>query len=151
MSPLADIRNATEADLPAVLALLHTAQLPTTDIVSADQPQIGVLTQRCSIVGAIALERFGSEALLRSLVVAPEYRNRRFGCELVARVEESARAAHISRLVLLTETAEPFFRKLGYSTTHRQYVSDALKQSAEFGSLCPASATCMSKLVAELS
>jgi amino-acid N-acetyltransferase len=45
----------------------------------------------------------------------------------------------------LTETAEGFFRGLGYHVIDRGYVIEELKQSAEFRSLCPASAVCMTK------
>src|SRR5690349_2051460 len=147
MSPQPNIRRARPADLPAVLALLEGARLPTADIASIDQPQIWVLEERGVIVGSIALECFGSEALVRSLVVAPEYRGRGFGGALVAHVEESARANRIDQLVLLTETAEPLFRGLGYNTMDRRHVSEGLRQSAEFRSLCPDSATCLSKVL----
>jgi len=149
MSPQPNIRRARPADLPAVLALLEGSRLPTADIASIDQPQMWVLEAGHVIAGAIALERFGSEALVRSLVVAPEYRKRGFGRELVALVEESARQDRINQLVLLTETAEPFFRSLGYNTLDRRHVSERLRQSAEFRSLCPASATCLSKVLAK--
>jgi amino-acid N-acetyltransferase len=148
MSPQPDIRRARPADLPAVLALLEGARLPTADIAGIDQPQIWVLEERGAIAGAIALERYGSEALVRSLVVAPEYRKRGFGRELVALVEESARQDRINQLVLLTETAEPFFRSLGYNILDRRHVSERLRQSAEFRSLCPASAICLAKILA---
>ena len=148
MSPLPSIRRGRATDLPTVLVLLEGARLPTADVTSVDELPMWVLEERAAIVGVIALERFGSEALLRSLTIAPEYRKRGFGRELVARLEESARADNIQRLVLLTETAEAFFRGLGYSVIDRRHVSDRLKQSAEFRSLCPASATCMSKTLA---
>jgi len=88
---------------------------------------------------------FGSEALLRSLAVAPECRRRGIGHQLVARLEHDAYAGGIQRLILLTETAQAFFRALDYQVIDRQAVGDAVKQSAEFRSLCPASAVCMSK------
>jgi len=47
--------------------------------------------------------------------------------------------------VLLTETAEAFFRSRGYVPVERANVSPAVKQSAEFRTLCPASARCLSK------
>ena len=148
MSPLRSIRRGRATDLPAVLALLESARLPTADIVSVNELPMWVLEEKGAIVGVIALQRFGAEALLRSLAVAPEYRNRGFGAQLVAQLEESALADNIQQLVLLTETAETFFRSLGYSVIDRHHVSDALKQSTEFRSLCPASATCMSKTLA---
>ena len=151
MSSQPNIRRGRAPDLPAVLALLESVRLPTTDIASIDKPEIWVLEERDRIVGVVALERFGSEALLRSLAVAPDCRNRGFGRELVAHVEQSARADNVSQLVLLTETAEVFFHGLGYSNLDRRNVSDSLRQSAEFRSLCPASASCMSKILAKLS
>jgi amino-acid N-acetyltransferase len=149
MSPPPNIRKGRATDLTAVLALLDGSRLPTADITSVDELPMWVLEERGSIVGVIALERFGTEALLRSLAVAPEYRKRGFARELVARAEEAAREDNIQQLVLLTETAEAFFRSLGYSTIERRYVSDSLKQSTEFRSLCPASANCMSKMLIE--
>jgi N-acetylglutamate synthase-like GNAT family acetyltransferase len=149
MIPAPDIRRARATDLPAILALLENAGLPTADIASIDKPQMWVLEERDAIVGAIALERFGSEALLRSLVIAPDHRKRGFGRELVARVEQSARADRVNHLVLLTETAESFFRRLGYRAIDRSSVSNSVKQSAELRSLCPDSASCMSKILAK--
>jgi len=106
-----------------------------------------VLEARDSLLGVIALERFGTDALLRSLAVAPEYRKRGLGHELVARLEQDAQADGVEQLVLLTQTAEPFFRNLGYDIIDRRCVSEELKQSAEFRSLCPASAVCMRKAI----
>jgi amino-acid N-acetyltransferase len=138
------IRRGESIDMPAVLALLQSAGLPISDLTSAQQLQLWVLKSN-ALQGVIALEHFGTEALLRSLAVAPEYRQRGLGRELVARLEHDAHADGIKQLVLLTETAGPFFRGLGYQVIDRQSVSEALKQSAEFRSLCPASAVCMSK------
>jgi amino-acid N-acetyltransferase len=147
MVPLLEpsIRRGEAADLPAVLALLEAAGLPTADLTSVLGPQMWVLEAKDSVLGVIALERFGSDGLLRSLAVAPECRKRGFGHKLVARLEHEAQAGGVEQLVLLTETAEPLFRSLGYGVIDRRHVSEELKQSAEFRSLCPASAVCMSK------
>ena len=149
MSPPADIRRARSPDLPAVLALLEQARLPTADITGVDEQWMWVLEEQGVIIGVIALERFGSEALLRSLAVAPGYRKRGFGHELVDRVEESAGADGIKQLFVLTETAEALFRSLGYAVIDRRCVSESVQMSGEFRSLCPASAACMSKRLAE--
>jgi N-acetylglutamate synthase-like GNAT family acetyltransferase len=91
------------------------------------------------------MERFGALALLRSLAVAPGYRRRGMARQLVARLESEAQAHGVEKLVLLTETAESFFRAIGYEVVDRHRAPDEIKQSAEFRSLCPASAVCMSK------
>jgi amino-acid N-acetyltransferase len=139
------IRRGQAADLPAVSKLLMSARLPTADLTSAHALQTWVLEDRGSIVGIIGLELFGSDGLLRSLAVSPAHGSRGLGAELVGHLEHDARAAGVRQFVLLTETAETFFRGLGYTATDRDQVSEAVKQSAEFHSLCPISAVCMSK------
>jgi amino-acid N-acetyltransferase len=140
-----DIRRGKAGDLSAIATLLESADLPTADLSRAEDFQTWVLEAQGQLLAAIGLERFGDDALLRSLVVAPAQRKRGLGRELVARLERDARAAGIARLILLTETAEGFFRSRGYVVTDRREVSDRVKQSAEFRSLCPVSAVCMSK------
>jgi amino-acid N-acetyltransferase len=139
------IRRGEPADVPAIVALLEGAGLPTADFTGGPGIQLWVLEDNGSVLGAIALERYGTNALLRSLAVVPEHRSRGFGHRLVSQLEHDAFAQGVERLVLLTETAEPFFRRLGYDAFDRRHVSDEVKQSAEFQSLCPASALCMSK------
>jgi amino-acid N-acetyltransferase len=139
------IRRAQVSDLPGVLQLLRGPGLPTADLMSAPGLQLWVLETEGQLVGVIGLERFGTSALLRSLAVAPGYQRRGFGHELVARLERDARADGVERLVLLTETAEVIFRRLGYELVDRRNVAEQIKQSAEFRSLCPSSAVCMTK------
>jgi amino-acid N-acetyltransferase len=137
------IRDSQPSDLAAVQYLLQRAGLPTADLTCAPDLQISMLEAEGRVVGLIGLERFGAGRLLRSLAVTPECRSRGLGHELVAHLERNGHAAGIERLVLLTETAEGFFRGLGYVPIDRRNVPEAIKQSAEFRSLCPASAVCM--------
>jgi N-acetylglutamate synthase-like GNAT family acetyltransferase len=141
------IRGGELADLPAVLSLLEAVGLPTADLTHVQGLQMWVAEAADSLLGVIALEPFGSQALVRSLAVAPEYRKRGLGQKLVARLEHEAEAEGIQQLVLLTETAESFFLQLGYEVTNRADVREEVKRSAEFRSLCPASAVCMTKAV----
>jgi amino-acid N-acetyltransferase len=131
--------------MAAIVGLLDSAGLPITDIASIHGLRLWVVETEDSIAGVIALEGYGAEALLRSLAVAPTYRKCGLGAQLVAQLEQDAQAEGVKRLVLLTQTAEPFFRALGYDAIDRSSVSESVKQSAEFRSLCPASATCMAK------
>ncbi|MNR54976.1 acetyltransferase [compost metagenome] len=84
-------------------------------------------------------------ALLRSLAVAPEARGSGLGQALVRFAEREAAARHIGRLYLLTNTAAPFFAKLGYQATARETAPPAIRRSAQFSGLCPASASFLSK------
>lgn len=141
------IRRGSLADLSAVELLLMSAGLPTDDIRSIPGLLTWVAEADASLRGVIALEPFGHEGLLRSLAVAPNARGHGLGRGLVAQVEGDARTEGVRKLVLLTQTAEMFFRDLGYQTVSRDDVSDAVKRSAQFRSLCPASATCMAKVL----
>jgi N-acetylglutamate synthase-like GNAT family acetyltransferase len=49
--------------------------------------------------------------------------------------------------VLLTQTARDFFAHLGYRVIDRSEAPEEVQGSEEFRSLCPASATCMVKMI----
>jgi amino-acid N-acetyltransferase len=144
------VRFSNAADYRTVRDLLSSAHLPTEDLDSAPGLHFWVAEDEGHIVGAIGLESFGPAALLRSLIVAPSYRGHGLGSTLIATLEREARSHFAEVLVLLTETAEVFFRRHGFEVIEREYLPDEVKRSAEFQSLCPASAVCMTKLLPSL-
>jgi amino-acid N-acetyltransferase len=135
---------AAAQDMPAIRALLERAGLPTIDLISA-QADFAVVREEDAVVATGALQRFGASALLRSVAVAPDRRGGGLGRMIVSELERRARAAQISELVLLTETAADFFQRLGYRAVDRNSAPAAVQTSEEFCSLCPSSATCMAK------
>lgn len=143
-----EIRPATAADREAILRLLEQASLPTEDLATS-AARFWVAEEGGEVIGAIGLEQHGSLGLLRSLAVVPAARRRGIGLELVRRLEREARAAEIAQLALLTQGAKAFFERLGYVAVARDSAPDAVKASAQFRSLCPASATCMRKPLPE--
>ena len=136
--------QASAQDLSAIRALLERSGLPTSDLESAE-PEFAVIREHGRVIAAGALQRFGSSALLRSVVVAADRRGRGVGQAIVTELERIARAARISRLVLLTETAAQFFARQGYRVIERNTAPLDMQGSEEFRSLCPSSATCMAK------
>jgi amino-acid N-acetyltransferase len=138
------VAQATRSDLPLIRELLEGASWPVSDI--SDEPAVRFWVARNgALIGAIGLERFGSAGLLRSLVVAPHARRHGLGDRLLSELERTAVADGLRQLVLLTQTAEKFFAHRGYAAIDRALVPTELRESSEFMSLCPASATCMSK------
>ena len=115
---VSEVAPASAQDLIAVRALLERAGLPTSDLESA-RPEFWVVRDQGQVIAAGALQRFGSSALLRSLVVAPERRRTGLGQAIVTELERLARARQISRLVLLTQTATAFFEHRGYCVIER--------------------------------
>ncbi len=145
---MAELRAAAEADLGAIRALLESAGLPTTDLQAA-KPSFTLLREHGAIVAAGALQRFGSSALLRSVVVATDRRGAGLGSIIVHELEKLAAAVRIRRLFLLTQTAREFFAHQGYRVVERSEAPQDLQGSEEFHSLCPTSATCMMKVLAD--
>lgn len=141
-------RRASDAELPAIIELLRQASLPTRDLERPTPAVFWITSDGGRVTGAIGLERHGADGLLRSLVVDPASRDRGLGGALVDAVERDARASGIRRVVLLTETATAYFARRGYEVASRDSIKGPVAESAEFRSLCPASATCMTRSLA---
>jgi amino-acid N-acetyltransferase len=138
------LRAATAADLRDIQDLLTDALLPV-DGVAGSLTTFVVAAHDGKLVGAAGLELCGEDALLRSVVVAPEWRSRGLGRELVDRVIAEGNARRLRALYLLTTTAEQFFPAFGFERTTRDGVPDGVRATAEFQTACPASATVMRK------
>lgn len=136
------IRKARKSDLPAVEKLLSNSNLPV-DGVRDHFADFIVAEDTHGIEGAVGLEKYESVALLRSAVVAPEYRGTGVGKRLVEQALERAEEAGIDELYLLTTTAEKYFPRFGFQPTSRAAVPEELKASAEFRGACPESAVVM--------
>jgi amino-acid N-acetyltransferase len=134
-------------DLAEVIGALAAAGLPTADIDGARMTFFRLADERGPL-GWAALERRGSDALLRSVLTAPDRRSGGVGTALVRRVTALAFDEGIERLWLLTETAAPFFARLGFVEVPRAEAPAALRETTEFRSICPASATCMALTLA---
>jgi amino-acid N-acetyltransferase len=141
----ATLRPATANDEPAVAALLTAASLPLDGVHDALSSFV-VAEDEGMIVGVAGIEACGvtgEHALLRSVAVAPEWRNRQLGRALVTRAIADAEARGIKALYLLTTTAERYFPSFGFTATQRDAVPDDVRATTEFTSACPASATVM--------
>lgn len=143
-TPNPTLRAATSADTEVIHDLLIRNGLPTGDLATS-HAQFIVACDGEQIVGTGAIEPFGSAALLRSVAVRAQRRGTGVGGLIVAELERRARAAGIGKVVLLTLTAADFFARLGYGVKDRARVPAPVLASAEFRSLCPASAICMAK------
>ncbi len=137
------IEAASAADLEAIRAMLEASGLPIDDI-EAHIPSF-LLAKRDRMIGTVALEYAGSAALLRSLCVLPEYRGEAVGTRLLTAIEAEASSRGVRALYLLTTSAAAFFERHGFSPTARSLAPSSLRGSAQFRSLCPATAVCMRK------
>jgi amino-acid N-acetyltransferase len=138
------IREARDADLPEIRALVERCALPTSDF-DRSRPWFVVAREGAALVGAAGLEVHGATGLLRSVVVADDRRGAGLGRRLVESLEAAARQRGLDELVLLTETARDFFAGLGYGDIDRADAPEAVRHSEEFAALCPQTARCMLK------
>jgi amino-acid N-acetyltransferase len=127
--------------LSVVSALLQAQALPTEDI--TEQHMVNFFVARRSAkadspaLGVVGAEIFDSVALLRSLAVRDDVRGFGFGHRLVEYAEACLKQEAVTDLYLLTNTAEPFFIKLGYIKIAKDIAPLEIKQTREFAHLCP--------------
>ena len=138
----------TPRGMGGVRALLAERGLPAGDLGGAPETDVRTAEADGALVGVVAVETWGADGLLRSLAVAEGARGGGVGRRLVDAAEMVGRSRSLGALYLLTTTAEPFFLRLGYCPTDRAGVPEAVRQSSEFASVCPASAACLSKRLA---
>ncbi|MHA1928361.1 MAG: GNAT family N-acetyltransferase [Candidatus Thorarchaeota archaeon] len=135
------IEKALKNDLSAIESLLKIVKLPVEGVESFLDNFLVVRKSEGdniseAIFGCIGLESYGANALLRSLAIHPDIQGQGMGKRLVERITRDAQERGISSLYVLTETAEELIKKLGFTVTSRDKVSEALLQSVEFTTLC---------------
>jgi amino-acid N-acetyltransferase len=134
---------AGELDVDSLHALLDAAQLPT-DGLGEHLTTALVARDAAGIIGCVALERYGSLALLRSLAVTSSRRGHGVGQQLVVAALDLARQHRVAAVYLLTTTAADFFTShFGFRPIGRAEVPPAIQQSVEFISACPQTAQAM--------
>jgi amino-acid N-acetyltransferase len=142
------IRIGHLGDCEAIVALLEHYGLPVADLDPEPAPGIVFLVlddpRTGTLVGCVGLEhRCGEAALLRSFAVAPRRPRQGFGLQLLHAAYVLARQIGVRQLYLLTTTASAYFARQGYQVVSRHRVPESIQRSAEFSSLCPASAVAM--------
>jgi amino-acid N-acetyltransferase len=132
-------------ELPVVVRVLEHAGLPTLDLTQLHLEHFFYCGPNDAPTGLVGLELYETNALLRSLWVAPASRTAGLGSALVDHVEDYARAQGARVVYLLTTSAEGFFARLGYQRIARGSVACAVQASREFTELCPDSSAVMIK------
>jgi len=139
--------RATAADWPAIETLLVASALPLDGAAEAFATGL-VEHEDDELVGVAAIEPFAGAAVLRSVAVREDRQGHGLGQRLVHAAEDLARERGAAELILLTETAEPFFARLGYEVIDRASVADDVASSIEFSTACPSTAVAMRRRLA---
>lgn len=129
----------------AAVALLTEANLPTADLTDEHLDHFFFIGPRTAPFGLVGIEIHGTDALLRSLVVAPDYQASGAGSALVEHAENHARVRGVAAIFLLTTTAERFFARRGYGRIERSDAPSSIRSSRECSEICPATSALMVK------
>lgn len=129
----------------SVKELLASAQLPTADITPDHMKHFFGAWSDSALEGVVGIEPYGAVALLRSLAVAVPKRSFGLGSKLLAQAEQYATERGIHSMFLLTTTAESYFEERGYSVISHEMAPEAIRNTAEFANICPASSVLMVK------
>lgn len=136
------LRRADEGALSYVETLLAENDLPSADV-RTSPARFYVGYDGDDRVGIGGIERYGTDGLLRSVVIERSARGNGYGTALCDALERRARADGLETLYLLTTTAAGFFAGRGYEELERADAPAAIRETTEFDELCPASATCL--------
>jgi len=141
-------RRPGAEDFAPLCALLAECGLPNADLTLASLAHFRIARDDSRLVAVAGLTTLGQVGLLRSVAVAPAYRGRGLASGLVDALEREARRLGLGALYLLTDSAAEFFTRRGYVPLPREAAPAAVRDSAEFTHLCPASALCLRKAFA---
>lgn len=124
---------------------LSAAGLPVDDLDEPGRKFYVYDTLDGERVGYAGFERHGSDTLIRSVVVLPTARGSGLGSNIVHLLLFRAFEEGARRTYLLTTSAAPFFAKLGFKEVEREKAPAAILATRQASSLCPASATLMTR------
>ena len=134
-------------DVQAIEALLAESGLPTDDLSQQDLSLFRIEGTGNSLSAVGGLERFHNTALLRSVATAAAMQGQGIASRIVGELENIAVDEGIENLYLLTESAQRYFESKGYKVVERADVPGSIRESRQFSTLCPDSATVMYKRV----
>lgn len=117
--------------------------LPTDGI--AEHLSNFLTADKNGVVGIIGLELSERDALLRSLAVSGDWRKRGLGSTLITQALEMARQRGAITAYLLTNTAEQFVTRWGFTPIDRKEIPANLLKNSALAAACPTSSTCMQK------
>ena len=128
--------------LPQLESLLAANGLPADDCAEQADIFYGIFDDG-RLIAAGGLETAGDYALLRSIVVHPDYRGRRLARALCDFLLQRARGQEKIAVYLLTESAAGYFEKAGFVHQSRTQVPAEIAETRQFAALCPESASCL--------
>jgi len=139
------IRTAVPEDVPAIAALLEENGLSPLGV--AASPENFLVLEQNGIAAVAGMEIQGDAGLLRSLAVRLKDRKKGFGERMTYAIIDRGREQGVRTVYLLTETAERFFGRAGFTAARREDIPAPLMQSSALDRVCPQGSTVMKKTI----
>ncbi|MGE0281777.1 MAG: arsenic resistance N-acetyltransferase ArsN2 [Rhizobiaceae bacterium] len=134
--------EAIEGKADDLRAALGAANLLTDDLEEPGRTFFRIKRGE-GTVGFGGYELHSDNALLRSLVISPDLRGRGAGRYATRLILKRASEDGATSAYLLTESAAPFFEKVGFTRIERADAPASIRETRQAASLCPSSATMM--------
>ena len=138
------IRRAESGDVPAIAALLEENGLTSLGV--ADTPENFLVLEHSGIAAVVGMEILENAGLLRSLAVRRSDRKKRFGMRMTVAIVDQAREQGVQTVFLLTETAERFFERAGFTAARRENIPAPLMRSSALDKVCPQGSVVMRQI-----
>lgn len=136
--------HAVVSDLDAIVNLLETYELPSTDI----KDHLGnffVAKESNQLVGVGGYETYKEYALLRSFAVYESHKGLGIAENVFNLLEKKAASSGVQSFYLLTNTAIKYFERFEFSACSRSNAPEVIRGTKQFGGLCPDTVTMMCK------
>jgi arsenate reductase len=141
------VDGGVAGDDPGLVGALQSAGLPIDDLIEPGRTFFAYRTPAGDLVGFGGYEALGKQALLRSVVVLPEWRAKAIGRNLVALLQRRAFDEGAREAWVLTSAAAPFFEKIGFKPAARDNAPAAILATRQATSLCPADAHLLTRTI----
>lgn len=132
---------------PRLARALRDADLPTDDLPASTGRFYSYRTLGGTLVGYGGFELHGDDVLLRSLLVTRQARGKGIGRNIVLLLLSRAFDLGARQAWLLTTTAAAYFETLGFAAADRATAPEAIRQSPQAASLCPATAPLLTRRI----
>ncbi|EJL01874.1 MULTISPECIES: arsenic resistance N-acetyltransferase ArsN2 [Pseudomonas] len=147
MSIAQHLKVSPLGNLDSLMESLRAEGLPYADLHEPER-HFFAFHQDDQPVGYVGVEGSTADRLLRSFLIFPSHRGGGLGSEALKSVEALLVGHGVKSLHLLTNTAAPFFERHGFEHRDRAAAPSAIQGTLEFRSLCPATASYMTKRIA---
>jgi len=121
--------------------LLVENNLPVSDL--NDHITFFVEKTGNDIIAVGGIEDAGTDAIIRSIAVAENYRGLGYGADITRQLLNYAKTKSKKDIYLLTTTAHNYFPRFGFKEVNRQDLPAAVKDSSQYKDVCPDSAVIM--------